>query len=559
MAEKMISDLAVATGLDATDKFEIEQDSRTVSTYVTVAMLLDHINTNLVQPVADDVASVQLSIGNTTVTLEQVNGRLVTAEGDIDALQTALATETTNRTNANTTINTTITTLSGRVTTNETDIGNLQTAVAGKAALVHTHAVADVTGLQTALDGKAATVHTHTISAVTGLQTALDGKEPANANIQSHISVINGNPHGTTKAHVGLSNVDNTSDANKPVSTAQQAVLDGKAALVHTHVIGDVTGLQSALNGKAALVHTHAIADVTGLQTALDNASATTTEVVTARGAFATLDDRLDNLAVSAGAVTSVFGRAGDIAAQTGDYTFAQIGSKPTTLSGYGITDAAALVHVHSAADITSGVLSIARGGTNGEGFRYIEADTAPTGQPVGTRWLDTTTSREYTLTSSGWVQWSGAQPVNGQSLWGTIGGTLSDQTDLQTALNAKAAISGQVFTGAVTATALSDASGNVRNLLPVTANAATTLDATHINKVVEKTNGTAYTYTISASLGAQGDVITIINSGTTGDITVARGTGVALYRGTTDQNITVAPGTMATLYRTGTANRWMA
>lgn len=39
------------------------------------------------------------------------------------------------------------------------------------------------------------------------------------------------------------------------------------------------------------------------------------------------------------GAVSSVFGRTGAVAAQSGDYTFAQIGSKPTTLSGYGITD----------------------------------------------------------------------------------------------------------------------------------------------------------------------------------------------------------------------------
>ncbi len=36
------------------------------------------------------------------------------------------------------------------------------------------------------------------------------------------------NPHGTTKADVGLGNVDNTSDANKPVSVAQQAALDLK-------------------------------------------------------------------------------------------------------------------------------------------------------------------------------------------------------------------------------------------------------------------------------------------------------------------------------------------
>jgi len=36
------------------------------------------------------------------------------------------------------------------------------------------------------------------------------------------------NPHGTTKTDVGLGNVDNTSDANKPVSTAQQTALDLK-------------------------------------------------------------------------------------------------------------------------------------------------------------------------------------------------------------------------------------------------------------------------------------------------------------------------------------------
>lgn len=34
------------------------------------------------------------------------------------------------------------------------------------------------------------------------------------------------NPHGVTKAQVGLSNVDNTSDASKPVSTAQQAAIN---------------------------------------------------------------------------------------------------------------------------------------------------------------------------------------------------------------------------------------------------------------------------------------------------------------------------------------------
>lgn len=38
--------------------------------------------------------------------------------------------------------------------------------------------------------------------------------------------------------------------------------------------------------------------------------------------------------------VDSVFGRTGSVVAASGDYTFAQIGSKPTTLAGYGIVDA---------------------------------------------------------------------------------------------------------------------------------------------------------------------------------------------------------------------------
>ena len=51
-----------------------------------------------------------------------------------------------------------------------------------------------------------------------------------NAKVDSHIG-NKSNPHGVTKAQVGLSNVNNTSDADKPVSTAQAtAIADAKAA-----------------------------------------------------------------------------------------------------------------------------------------------------------------------------------------------------------------------------------------------------------------------------------------------------------------------------------------
>ena len=44
----------------------------------------------------------------------------------------------------------------------------------------------------------------------------------------THDALPSDNPHGVTAAQVGLGNVDNTSDADKPVSTAQQAALDLK-------------------------------------------------------------------------------------------------------------------------------------------------------------------------------------------------------------------------------------------------------------------------------------------------------------------------------------------
>ena len=60
---------------------------------------------------------------------------------------------------------------------------------------------------------------------------------------------------------------DNPTD---PANSTYDFVPGGGGAVMHTHVIADVTGLQAALNGKAPLVHTHSIANVTGLQAVLD-------------------------------------------------------------------------------------------------------------------------------------------------------------------------------------------------------------------------------------------------------------------------------------------------
>jgi len=55
-----------------------------------------------------------------------------------------------------------------------------------------------------------------------------------------HSQLTSGNPHSVTKSDVGLGNVDNTSDANKPVSTAAQTALDLKAPLANPTFTGNV-------------------------------------------------------------------------------------------------------------------------------------------------------------------------------------------------------------------------------------------------------------------------------------------------------------------------------
>ena len=87
------------------------------------------------------------------------------------------------------------------------------------------------------------------------LKNLIDGKA-SNYDLSIVQSALNthvantSNPHSVTKAQVGLGNVDNTSDANKPVSTATQGALDLKADKSTTYT---KTEVDTALSGKASL------------------------------------------------------------------------------------------------------------------------------------------------------------------------------------------------------------------------------------------------------------------------------------------------------------------
>jgi len=59
-------------------------------------------------------------------------------------------------------------------------------------------------------------------------------------NLINHVAST-GNPHSVTADQVGLGNVNNTSDADKPISSATATALSGKADTIHTHVKADIT------------------------------------------------------------------------------------------------------------------------------------------------------------------------------------------------------------------------------------------------------------------------------------------------------------------------------
>jgi hypothetical protein len=89
------------------------------------------------------------------------------------------------------------------------------------------------------------------------IQTQLDGK----ASLAG--ATFTGTVSGISKAMVGLGNVTNTSDANKPVSTAQQTALDGKLSLSGGTLTGALTlhaapttDLQAATKGYVDSVAT---------------------------------------------------------------------------------------------------------------------------------------------------------------------------------------------------------------------------------------------------------------------------------------------------------------
>ena len=117
----------------------------------------------------------------------------------------------------------------------------------------------DTTNIHGIADTAALATKTYVDNAGAALQTNIDAKAPLAS------PTFTGTVSGITKSMVGLGNVDNTSDANKPVSTATQTALDAKASLSGATFTGAVSGTSLTLSGDLTVNGTTTTINATNL------------------------------------------------------------------------------------------------------------------------------------------------------------------------------------------------------------------------------------------------------------------------------------------------------
>lgn len=130
-----------------------------------------------------------------------------------DALQANITKEVTDRKNADDTLKTT---LEKAIADAKTELETADATLQGNITKEVNDRKGEITRIEELITDEAAT----------RAQADIDVNEKVDLHIANK-----SNPHGVTKAQVGLANVNNTSDADKPVSTAQAtAIADAKAA-----------------------------------------------------------------------------------------------------------------------------------------------------------------------------------------------------------------------------------------------------------------------------------------------------------------------------------------
>lgn len=255
-----------------------------------------------------------------------------------------------------------------------------------------------------------------------------------------------------TKAHIGLANVDNTSDANKPISTATQNALNTKVDTSTNQTIGGVKTFSSTITGS------------------ISGNAATTTKLATARTISLT-GDVTGNVSFDGSANVSITATVAD---DSHNHIISNVDGLQTALdnkvddSEKGIANGIATLDINGKV-----VLDQIPDSVLGQ-LEYIGTwnfTTLPTATQKGQYWIASVSGNGYTV--GDWAVWNGTafDKVDNTDAVATVAGrtgnvvlTKSDvglanvdntadsakpvSTAQQTALNLKANLNSPTFTG---------------------------------------------------------------------------------------------------------------
>jgi hypothetical protein len=346
------------------------------------------------------------------------------------------------------------------------------------------------------------------------IQTQLNAKAP------TADPTFTGTVSGVTKSHVGLGNVDNTSDADKPISNAVQTALDAKLALAGGTMTGKITLDGDPTQALHAVTKQYVDSVEAGLLTRPQVKAATTanldstynngtagvgaTLTATENGAFPLIDGV---------ALTTASGDRGLLvknqtdAAENGRYNLTTQGTAetPWVLTRCSLCD--------EADEIPGSYTFVTDGDVNGQ-TGWVQYVDDPSTFTVGTDDIDV-------------FQFAGA-------------GTITAGTNISVSGNQVSVIANPTFANVITATSgvqfadnTIQTSAGVPSLTDFTEKTANyTLDTLdHQDNVVEMNSASAITFTIPANatlawpVGASMDIFQMGE----GQVTIANAVGVTL------------------------------
>ena len=216
------------------------------------------------------------------------------------------------------------------------------------------------------------------------IERATNAEKQLNTALTSHTNNKN-NPHTVTKAQVGLGNCDNTSDANKPISTATQSALDSLSTEISNEVI------------RAKAIEEELSEDITS-----ESLRATTAEnkITSNLTAHTTNTNNPHNVTKSQIGLSNVDNTA-DVNKPISTATQNALNNKAdkaTTLAGYGITNA------YTKSEIDSKISSVYKFKGSVEDVEDLPAD----GNTVGDVYNVIITGDNYAWTEDGWDKLAG-------------------------------------------------------------------------------------------------------------------------------------------------------